>query len=473
MILRLAVRSLAMRPWRTLVLSLGFGLGIGVMAILLGVGEVILEQSRSPALQGGGDVVIGGLAGEVENARFVLSGVLGAGALRSNIAAAAPSRRTTLYLIANAGTWPVVARGGVPSLERAVGDPETSAVAGWTDTPADRAWAHPDLASVLRTMDRFHPEPDVPEFADSWAEWLYFNGRTADGETRFYLTFLVGPKSADETRAAGVRLQLERGGRTRSYSASADVDERQILDEAPDLEIGENRVRLDETRYHITLRLQSEDDRDVWATGALVLDAAPDGVLTSFPPAVLHGARGWESGYVVPALSGTVRGTLDVGGAPVVLDGMTGYHDHNWGFWRDVRWQWGQVAHDGLSIVYGRVFPPASVADASRVPGFLGVLGGEGALGVATNVTIDEQDADGDPHEVTVRARGRRLDLQLHLSVDRTVRTARGPVASRGDQNAIFLQLGGVFEVAGTVGDRAIDFTARGAAETFRRSPSP
>jgi hypothetical protein len=31
-----------------------------------------------------------------------------------------------------------------------------------------------------------------------------------------------------------------------------------------------------------------------------------------------------------------------------------------------------------------------------------------------------------------------------------------------------FLQLGGEYRVSGTVGARAIDFTARGAAETFR-----
>jgi len=44
MIIRLAIRSLAVRPVRTFVLACGFGLGIAVMAALLGVGEVILEQ---------------------------------------------------------------------------------------------------------------------------------------------------------------------------------------------------------------------------------------------------------------------------------------------------------------------------------------------------------------------------------------------------------------------------------------------
>ena len=53
-------------------------------------------------------------------------------------------------------------------------------------------------------MDRFHPIPEVPERADSWAEWLYFNGRDEAG-LRFYLTFLVGPLQPDGQRAAGVR----------------------------------------------------------------------------------------------------------------------------------------------------------------------------------------------------------------------------------------------------------------------------
>ncbi len=59
-------------------------------------------------------------------------------------------------------------------------------------------------------MDRFHPIPDVPARAASWAEWLYFNGRS--GDTRFYLTFLAGPRAAPGRRVLGVRLQLERGG---------------------------------------------------------------------------------------------------------------------------------------------------------------------------------------------------------------------------------------------------------------------
>src|SRR5204863_9759449 len=109
MMLRFALRSLAIRPIKTIVLAFGFGLGVAVMAILLGIGEVILEQAHSPALQGGGDVAVAGAFGPVDNARFVLSSVLGAGDLRPRAAAMSPSRRSTLYLIAPDKVWAIAA----------------------------------------------------------------------------------------------------------------------------------------------------------------------------------------------------------------------------------------------------------------------------------------------------------------------------------------------------------------------------
>ena len=91
MALRVALRSLAVQPVRSAVLACGFGSGIAAMAGLLGIGAVILEQSRSPHLAGGGDLVIHGANGEVGNARFLASGVLGSPPLRGQVAVAAPS----------------------------------------------------------------------------------------------------------------------------------------------------------------------------------------------------------------------------------------------------------------------------------------------------------------------------------------------------------------------------------------------
>src|SRR5213078_4093869 len=103
MMMRIAWRSLWTSPVRAAVLAGGFGFGIAVMAELLGVGQVILEQAHSPALQGGGDLLVSGVAGTVESARFVMSNILGAPDLDPRIAAVSPSRKARLFLMTPAG----------------------------------------------------------------------------------------------------------------------------------------------------------------------------------------------------------------------------------------------------------------------------------------------------------------------------------------------------------------------------------
>jgi hypothetical protein len=449
---RLAVRSLTAHPVRSAVLSVGFGAGVSVMAILLGVAQIVLRQAQSPDLVGGGDVVIR-VAREMP-AAILLSGTLQADALRNRIETAAPTQTADLYLTAGGKRLRVTGRGGVPSLERALGDGETSGVEAWHDTEADRAWTRTSPASALREIDRFHPIAESAAWADSWAEWLYFNGRAADA--RFYLTFLVGPRTADGRRAAGVRLQLQRGDRTENFSTSAMLTDAEVAT-APDLAIGTSRVRLDGLRYRIHLDLVGANGARV--VGDAQLEAVPGRLL---PPIEMLGAKGWRTGYVVPVMSGALSGSLTVSEGPgarragvhgpdqtISLDG-TGYHDHNWGFWKGVSWQWGQAQHEGLSVVYGRVFPPADAADPDRLPGFVGVLGPDGPLGFATNVDVRETNTPaGEPTRVTVRALGSSLDLTLRFDVTSAVTTRMA-------------------QVNGRAAGQTLDFTAPGAAETFR-----
>jgi hypothetical protein len=447
------------------------------MAILLGVGEVVLEQARSPALEGGGDLVVSGAAGRVDSARFVISQLSDRSSFGARVRALSPSRFATLYLLHGETSTAVRARGGIPSMERALEDPETSAVEAWIDGPGDREWSDPDPARVLREMDRFHPVPDVDAWSGSWAEWLYFNGSAAGA--RFYLSFLYGGPDENGNRPAGVRLQLDRDGQRKSYVDRATVPEDELLGRAPDVSIGESRVRLEGLRYTIDLALYEEGPESPGmsasgrtaapdVTGTIVLEAVPG---RSIPPFTLYGARGWRSGYVVPVLSGRLNGTLSVDGETISLEEGTGYHDHNWGFWEGVTWQWGQVADEDLSLVYGRVRPPVTAADPDRTPGFLAVLGPDGPLGLSTDVAIEEEDNDesGTPRRILVRARGETLDVTLRLSVEDAIRTgiADSPLAA-GAGDLEFLQMSAVFEVSGRVGDRQIEFRSRGAAETFR-----
>lgn len=462
MIGKLALRSLTAHPIRSAVLAAGFGFGVGVMAILLGVAEIVLEQALSPQLVGGGDVVVR-LGPEVP-AKMVLSGTLQADALRPRVKVAAPFDTTDVFLLHGGHTTRVFARGGIPSLERALGDSETREAAAWRDSPADRAWTQATPDTVLRQIDRFHAIPDVPRWSSSWAEWLYFNGRA--GDARFYLTFLVGPRVSNGTRSAGVRLQLERSGHMETYAAGAALTDAQVA-HAPDLAIGANSVTLDRMTYRIHLDLQnmtrgSSDAHHV--VGDLSLQATPGRLV---PPIEIHGVGGWLTGYVVPVMSGHLDGHLDVDDEPLSLTGGTGYHDHNWGFWEGVSWQWGQAQQGTLSLIYGRVFPPREAADPDEFPGFVGALGPDGPLGYATDVRITETNGPhGQPKTIAVRARGQGIDLTMRFDVGSAVAThmAQGPLANGVD----FLQLRGEYTVTGRAGGRNLDFTAPGAAETFR-----
>ena len=459
MTLRLALRALASRPVRSAVLACGFGFGIAVMAALLGVGEVILDQARAPALSGGGDLLVTGAAGKLESARFVASSVVSTPPLAGRAVAVSPSVAGRLYLVRPEGNLAVDARGGVPSLERAIGDPETSRIDAWVDAPGDAAWSAPDPGDVLRAMDRFHPIPEGSSRARSWAEWLYFNGRARDAT--FYLTFFFGPRDERGDRIAGVRLQLDRHGTITNHTDVGRVSEEALLSRAPDVEIGRSRVRLDGLRYRITLNVPG-------AEGELTLDAVPG---RSLAPVALRGADGWVSGYVVPVLSGQLAGTLRIGRDVVSFDGDTGYHDHNWGFWEGVSWQWGQVAGEGISIVYGRVRPPADVADPARVPGFLTVLGPDGPEAFSTSVTIAETDdpALGRPRRIVIEARGPALELRMEVDVEGAVRTPWAPGAAGEALDTLSLvQLRGIYRVDGRVAGRSVSFSAAGSAETFR-----
>jgi hypothetical protein len=476
MILKLAWKTVLAHPVRASVLGLGFGLGVGVMATLLGVGEVVLEQARAPALAGGGSLVVVSPTGALTSARFVVNAIRQAGDAGNSTPdpppVVSPRKRADLFLIRNGRSVAVHARGGIPSLEREIGDPETSTVTGWADTKADASWSSPDPADVLRAMDRFHPVPDVPARATSWAEWLYFKGqvgrsarvapadRTGDAieDLRFYCTFLVGPRAADGRRYAGVRLQLERGSVVTSYSDRDLIDEPALLASAPDITVGSSRVRLEGARYHIVLNLPG-------ASADFFIDAPPG---RSLAPVEIRGAGGWLSGYTVPVMSGALEGHLVLDGARrerIAVSG-SGYHDHNWGFWQNVSWRWGQVQHEGLSYIYGRVYPPQDAADPNRIPGVLVALGPDGPVGYSTRVEIEEFDdpAAGRPARILVRARGASLDLNMDIAVEDAIVTPGGALARGPD----FLQLRTRYHVTGRAGGQAVDFTARGASETFR-----
>ena len=361
------------------------------------------------------------------------------------------------------------ARGGIPSLERAIGDRETAAVAAWRDSPADTAWTQNTPEKLLRHLDRFSGIPDAPEWASSWAEWLYFNGRAP--HARFYLTFIVGPMNGEDQRDASVRLQLDRGNGVENYDETYPITQGAAL--APQTSpLAPARSGLKACNIAFTSIFVAQAAGRV--VGDLTLDASPGRL---FPRAEFTGARGWLTGYVVPVMSGALNGALEVNGERISLDGGAGYHDHNWGFWKGMSWRWGQVQHGDLSLLYGRIFPPREAADADRLPGFLGVVGPDGPLAYTTerHDHRDKRRTGPAAHYYRDGRRGNDLDLQLRFHVESMVTRPGATTATPGAagldtlaNRLDFFQLRGTYTVTGRAADQPINFSAPGSAETFR-----
>ncbi|MGZ8493845.1 MAG: hypothetical protein ACXWZS_16705, partial [Gemmatirosa sp.] len=150
MIALLALRNLVHRPWRTALLFLGYGMGVGVMVVLLAVGEALLAQASDEKLVGGGEITVlpegldvevmktGGLGGlffSIPNARFVQGQLLAAPRLARDVRAVAPQiDGKLLYLTLRAGREVAVrASGEVPSATVAVGAAPALAAGRWID----------------------------------------------------------------------------------------------------------------------------------------------------------------------------------------------------------------------------------------------------------------------------------------------------------------------------------------------------
>ncbi|MDB4872202.1 MAG: MacB-like periplasmic core domain protein, partial [Gemmatimonadales bacterium] len=58
MIAQLAFRNITYRPWRSVLLFFGYGVGVAVMIVLLSIGEALLSQARNEKLVGGGSITV-------------------------------------------------------------------------------------------------------------------------------------------------------------------------------------------------------------------------------------------------------------------------------------------------------------------------------------------------------------------------------------------------------------------------------
>lgn len=395
----LALRTLGNRPRRTAFLLFGFGIAVGVMIVLLSIGEAVLEQARDKDLVGGGDVVllpdgidvevlkVGGATGmyfALDNARFLFRQVLSGPRFAPHLEAVAAPRwpneppapplaaaspmlvNKVVYVRRHGDTAPArraQATGVIPSLDRAVRaaspphDQEHDAgpaAADWQDSPADLMWMEPPVDSLYSAHDRFHrPDPDLPHL-DRWGEWLYFNFTQIGTGVHGFLSLIAGGDPTRGTARAMPLLQIVRPGRApQRFQGDMPLVSGDVAFDRLDLRFGRGtRAAFRDGEYHLALDWPSPNGA---VRGELRVRPARD---IDFPPFTIHASRRFVSGYTVPAAYAWMSGWIEAGGERLELDDAPAYHDHNWGTWRDVHWDWGTASDGDHALFYGRVQHP-------------------------------------------------------------------------------------------------------------------
>jgi hypothetical protein len=472
----LAFRHLFVRKLRSLFLLVGFSLGVGVMIVLLSVGQAMLEQSRDASLVGGGEVTVlpqgidveamrtGGLSGMffgIDRARFLSRQILGGQRQRRLVRVVSPAiEGKLLYLRHGDRTVAVRVGGEIPSRAVAVGSGLDVRGGRWEDSGADSSYIAPTRQQLYDELDRFHL-PARPD--SSWGEWHYFNLVISPDEW-WYITYLIGGKAP-----VGQLLVTHRrtDGAYERYVSQAPSDQVAFDTTRADVIIGANFVRQRSGTYRLRGMAHGRSGRvslDVRVT------AAPD----RYFPSVALRDEGFVSGYVVPGLVANGSGTICVGQRCSGFTDIPAYHDHNWGIWQDVTWEWGAARGSRLSLLYGGIYAPGSRDDGTSnitSPFFLTLVD---SLGVAQVLRFGRVGYQGlrpasgrvgaiSPERFSIVADRESDTLRLDVRVDDALATEMGT----GGFRRVFLQMRGRFSLSGRVLGQVVADSGAGFFETY------
>lgn len=489
-------KGLRMRPQRTAFLLLGFAVGVMVMTVLLSVGTAVLEQALDEDLTGGGDIVLlpfgidvsvlktGGVTSmnfDIPNARYLTRELLTTHRLR-NVDVVSPEL-TRVYATLIRGEQEQLVRidGVVPSRFQEL----WPAMTALPDGRGERSYIDPDFVAMLNEIDAFHtPEVDSVQ---TWAEWHYFNYHDDSGVSLYASVSAMATEgdlaASGYSRAhilfelvdsAGTRIKIDDVLPGREIAASY---------RSPDLVAGLNTVRLDGGVYRVNLALSDSLSRPV--TVALELTPTPHQVV---PPVTPMGDDK-AFGYVVPVVRGRMTGRVTIGGKTTHLDG-TGYHDHNWGHFRDAVWDWGIIHAGEISILYGRF--ARSMDELLNQPVLFAIFDEQGPRpfflthdyqvkwsGAPPHVRIPQVEDNPNPPALTLVPAGIGLEgsrggdrLTVQISVERRFVTETGGGEEplfRADEakRSHFFQLEGTATVQGRIDRKRIDTQGHAYSETF------
>jgi hypothetical protein len=494
----LALRNLTLKPWRSVFLLFGFSMGVAVMIVLLSIGEALLDQSKDERLVGGGAITVlpegvdvevlktGGLGGlffSIDHARFIYRQLLAAPRLRDRVTVVSPQIDGKLvYLRTPDGRErPVRASADIPSLTAALGAGPQVISGSWSDDPLDRRWRSPTARELRHEIDHFHTPPPEATGDPSWAEWHYFNVLSPDRRSWAFISFMLAGEVGGPADRWGGQLLItlhEQGKPARRFTSSVPATAVRWSTSDADLRLGAASVEvLPDGRYAIRGTAREEGTRTPVSVDLVISPAAE----AYFPGASL--ASGIVSGYVVPALRAEASGRICTDDACTRYEGVQAYHDHNWGVWRGVTWQWGAARAGDYTFLYGRVETSDSTATTPPLvvylidaDGFLALFRPreiryvEGRTTVVNGVPIRTPST---AEMVDVRGDD---TLRIALSIeDATATDTRTPAVERGDaltgrrlNRPYFVQMKGTATISGRIRGTPLAGSGAGFFETYR-----
>jgi hypothetical protein len=385
---------------------------------------------------------------------------------------------------ANGSEFAVHATGEIPSATKAVGAAPDLIAGRWDDDEGDRRWVAPTLPELRNEIDHFHIPSDSVANRDSWAEWHYFNVLSSDSKRWAFISFIVGGDVTGTRWGGQLGITLrEENGRTRRFATNFDRARVRFSTTDANLAFGDSHVRvLPDGDYEIRGSAREEGGGERISV-ALRVHPAPH----AYFPGVAMGSDGFVSGYVVPALRATATGTICVDGACESLTDAQSYHDHNWGVWSGVTWEWGASRAGQYTFLYGRVHPPDSTV--SVPPVLMYLIDSLGFRAVFRPKEISyEDDRVVRIGSVELRvpsrahfedARGAdtvRVDIEVKdaIATDTRPRASGRDEAERGDPlgsekiRPYFIQMKGIARISGRLDGQTLSGTGTGFFETYR-----
>ncbi|MBI3015726.1 MAG: hypothetical protein HYY65_11875 [Candidatus Tectomicrobia bacterium] len=327
------------------------------------------------------------------------------------------------------------------------------------------------------------PRTDPGEL-QKYSEWHHFNFNDDANGLYGVLNLALSGNIQDPAQGrAGVSLVVcDRKKGWRGTMNLYSIEEARFSPGSVDLQIGANSVRFRKDRYLVSAALKD---------GSVVLKAS----WTPEASAIrVDNIGGMINTFILPRLA--VEGSVRIAGCEYRIEGATGYHDHNWGYWNwgtDLGWDWGYLIQSPprtrngsppVSIVFGQVTDATRAAAKSDL--VLLVWVGERCAQVFLDEAVDIATAgeltgvaiprvpgvmallapprvSGIPRQLRIRAEDGEDRVEIRMDVENALQfLVPHPV---GGGTTTIAELVGPYQAQGVLGGRAFAFTYAGFAE--------